>query len=122
VSNWVQETVATHIYNATCKPDKPLHEWYDALKERAGTDNLEDLRRALERYNTAIKLLIRKPKDGLAWLSSWDTAIGEAQEGKVQGTENSQMWWLQFEAAIRNAGYESWCEAGDVYPTCIYTL
>jgi hypothetical protein len=24
VSNWVQKTVATHIYNATCKPDKQL--------------------------------------------------------------------------------------------------
>jgi hypothetical protein len=47
----------------------------------------------------------------LGWLSSWETAIGEAQEAKVPGTESSQMWWLQFEAAIRNAGYESWCEA-----------
>jgi hypothetical protein len=111
VSNWVQKTVATHIYNATCKHDKQLHQWYDALKERAGTDNLEDLRRALERYNTAIRVLIRKPKDALSWLSSWETAIGEAQEAKVPGTENSQMWWLQFEAAIRGAGYESWCEA-----------
>jgi hypothetical protein len=111
ISNWVQKTVATHIYNATCKHDKKLHEWYASLKERAGTDDLEDLRRALECYNNAIKPLSRKPKDMATWLSSWETAIGEAQEAKVPGTDNSQMWWLQFEATIRNAGYDSWCEA-----------
>ena len=111
VSNWIQKTVASHIYNATCKHNKKLHEWYAALKARAGTDDLEDLRRALERYNTAIKILNRKPKDMLGWLSSWETAIGEAQDANVPGTNTSRMWWLQFEAAIRNAGYESWCEA-----------
>ncbi|KAK4117969.1 hypothetical protein N657DRAFT_556059, partial [Parathielavia appendiculata] len=42
VSNWVQKTVASHIYNATCKHDRKLHEWYAALKERAGTDTLAD--------------------------------------------------------------------------------
>jgi hypothetical protein len=47
----------------------------------------------------------------LGWLSNWETAIGEAQDANVPGTNTSQMWWLQFEAAIRSAGYESWCEA-----------
>ncbi|KAL2145193.1 hypothetical protein VTI28DRAFT_7702 [Corynascus sepedonium] len=113
VRNWIQKTVATHIYNATCKHEKKLYGWYQALKERAGTNGLQDLRQALERYNNAINILNRKPRDMMGWLSNWETAISEAQEANVPSTSISDMW-LQFKAAIRNAGYETWCETYSV--------
>jgi hypothetical protein len=89
VSNWVQKTVATHIYNATCKHDKQLHQWYDALKERAGTDNLEDLRRALERYNTAIRVLIRKPSMALPSARGGPSRNSSQQYATVRNSRTS---------------------------------
>ncbi|KAK4249158.1 hypothetical protein C7999DRAFT_30371 [Corynascus novoguineensis] len=62
IRNWIQKSVDTHIYNISCKYGKKLHEWYAALKGRTGTDDIEDRRRALERYNSAIEILNRRQK------------------------------------------------------------
>lgn len=46
-----------------------------------------------------------------AWLTNWDTAFQKAKKANYPATTNSKLWWLQFERAVKNAGYESWCEA-----------
>lgn len=103
--------VAPSIYTAACKPGKGLHEWYDALKERAGVDKAQETYQAIDHYNAAVKPLTRKPKDMHAWLLNWQTAIEEAQGAELPGATTSRTWWPQFAAAVRNAGYQSWCES-----------
>jgi hypothetical protein len=108
---WIRQTVASQLYDTTCKADKTIDQWYEALKERAGSDDREELQQAMKQYNAAITPLARKPKDMLGWLARWETALLGAQEANLPGSSSSQLWWLQFEAAVKGAGYESWCES-----------
>ncbi len=64
---WVRQTVARQLYTTACKANKTLDQWYEALKERAGTDDREELHRALNKYNAAIKPLAKKPRDMLVY-------------------------------------------------------
>jgi hypothetical protein len=107
---WLQKTVSANLYDTCCKSGQRLDEWYAALKTRAGTSDRENKTHATELYEAAIKPLSRKPKDMLAWLSSWEAALLQAQEAKVFGTNGSQDWWLHFSKAIRAAGYETWSQ------------
>ncbi|KAL2192211.1 hypothetical protein P885DRAFT_82426 [Corynascus similis CBS 632.67] len=111
LSAWIRKTVASHIYDTTCDADDTLDKWYIALKERVGSHDNEELERAMVRYEAATKPLNRKPKDMAAWLTNWDTAFQKAKKANYPATTNSKLWWLQFERAVKNAGYESWCEA-----------
>ena len=61
-------------------------------------------------YNTAIKPLTKKPKDMPSQLATWETALLAAQEANLPGSSSLQLQQLQFETAVRSAGYESWCE------------
>lgn len=111
VSTWLRQHVAPGVYTAACKPGKKLHEWYAALKERAGVDKVEETRQAVKNYNAAIKPLSRKPKDMHAWLQNWQAALEEAQEANLPGAKDSATWWPQFAAAVEGTGYDSWCES-----------
>ncbi|KAK4244947.1 hypothetical protein C7999DRAFT_16841, partial [Corynascus novoguineensis] len=53
ITAWISKTVDDDIYSATCTPGKTLDVWYANLKERARTNELEERRRALERYYAA---------------------------------------------------------------------
>lgn len=103
--------VAPTIYTAACKPGQKLHEWYDALKERAGVDKGQERQQAINKYNAATKPLTRKPKDMHAWLLNWQTAVEEAKEANLPGAIDSGTWWPIFATAVKNAGYQSWCES-----------
>ncbi|KAK4125438.1 hypothetical protein N657DRAFT_567578 [Parathielavia appendiculata] len=46
--SWTTKTVAASLFDTTCNPEKKIHEWYAALKERVGTNDLQELRRAIE--------------------------------------------------------------------------
>jgi len=111
IAAWISKTVDDDIYAATCTPGKTLDVWYAHLKERAGTNELEERRRALERYYAAVKPLTRKPKDILVWLATWETALNEAIQAEVPGIKDSSLWWSQFQTAIKSIGYDTWSTA-----------
>jgi hypothetical protein len=109
--SWITKTVAANLFDATCDPEKKIHEWYAALKERVGTNDLQELRRATEEWETANKTLSRKPKDMLSWLKGWELAFMKAQKAKVPGTNDSKIWWLKFDNTVRGFGYDGWCDS-----------
>lgn len=109
--SWITKTVAANLFDTTCDPEQKIHEWYAALKERVGTNDLQELRRAMEEWETANKTLSRRPKDMLRWLKSWELALLKAQKAKVPGKNDSKIWWLEFDNTVRGFGYDGWCDS-----------
>ncbi|KAK3309880.1 uncharacterized protein B0T15DRAFT_488584 [Chaetomium strumarium] len=103
--SWITKTVAANLFDTTCDPEKRIHEWYAALKERGGTNDLQEFRRAMEEWETANKTLSRKPKDMLSWLRGWELALLKAQKAKVPGTNDS------IDNTVRGFGYDGWCDS-----------
>ncbi|EAQ89404.1 predicted protein [Chaetomium globosum CBS 148.51] len=45
---WIRQTVAPQLYDTTCKADKTIDLWYATLKERAGSDDREELQQSMK--------------------------------------------------------------------------
>lgn len=108
LTDWISKTVDDGIYDDNCTPGETLDVWYANLKDRAGTDELEERRQALDRYYAAVKPLTRKPRDILAWLANWEKALNEVIRAGVPGTKESSLWWPQFQTALQSVGYDTW--------------
>ncbi|KAK4249137.1 hypothetical protein C7999DRAFT_30350 [Corynascus novoguineensis] len=109
--SWISKTVDAGLYDATYDPEKKLHQWYMKLKKCAGTNEVQEMCRAIGDWKTATEGLTLKPEDMLSWLRSWELALLKAQKANVPGTNDSKIWWIDFEYVVRDIGYEGWCES-----------
>ncbi|KAL1996476.1 hypothetical protein VTN49DRAFT_8076 [Thermomyces lanuginosus] len=87
---WVRETVEPSLYDLTCKSEHDIHVWYENLKERAGIKKTEEARQAKQQYEQAVKPLRHRPRDMLAWIRIWESALLKAQDTGIPGLQESQ--------------------------------
>ena len=97
---WVQDTVALQFRKTCCKPTGTLREWYSKLRDRLGLDDTLAKNLVLESYKDAVRPLVRPPKDFLAWLTNWRSAIDEALDKGLAEAIYPVFWYQSFTEAI----------------------
>ena len=58
-------------------PTGSLYDWYKKLKEYVSAGDLMDERTVREKYQAAVEVLRKPPKDWNAWLNAWEEAMSE---------------------------------------------
>ena len=111
LKDWIGETVKLHLLETACQPEDSLETWYTGLRTQVGATRTQIYTLARTKYQTAIKLLLRPPRDMMSWLSDWEEAVSQAIAAKLPSIQHSQDWWLDFNDAINKVGYDAWCQA-----------
>ena len=78
------------------EPLEPITRWYSALKQQAGINDDEAIRRARETYRLATTPLQRAPRDLIQWSESWEHAILDTQRKGVFEALNTKCWVSDF--------------------------
>lgn len=96
---FIQQTVANHLQNTCCLPNKTPREWITSLKLAVGVDDRYEKERARDRYLAALKQM-RSINLWETWLAEYDQAATEAETYLVAEVTQLDAVTKDFLAAI----------------------
>ncbi|KAK9370781.1 hypothetical protein V1509DRAFT_637756 [Lipomyces kononenkoae] len=109
---WVMDTVPQHYLESACEPVETIAQWYSNLKEQCGQTEQATKSRAREEYRTAIKPLMKPPKDFEAWVNKWEHSMSHAKQKGVADATDTHVWFEDLSIALKEMpGLDSWVTA-----------
>ena len=83
------------------KPDNSLRVWYKNLRDKVKPNVLQEYKTVWEKYNRAIKVLVKSPKDPRAWLRNWTVAVKKAVIHGIITANKPWTWIISFIKIIK---------------------
>ena len=78
-----------------------LRVWYKNLRERVKPNVMQKHKAVWDKYNRAIKVLVRPPKDPRAWLRNWTVAVRKAAAHGIVIINKPWTWMIPFIKIIK---------------------
>ena len=101
VREWIMKTASEHLKTIACNPEKSLREWYLALETAVGADKAFSKQKLRDRYERAVAVLIRTPKDLTAWITEWEHTMEKMSRKDLPEAKDSSQWFTRIQRASR---------------------
>ena len=101
VREWIMKTASEHLKTVACNPAKSLREWYCALETAVGADKAFSKQKLRDRYERAVAVLTRTPKDLTAWITEWEHTMEKMSRKDLPEAKDSSQWFTRIQRASR---------------------
>jgi hypothetical protein len=109
LKEWIRNHIAYTYLQTCCLPSESLATWHEKLCEEFRATTAESKYTAREAYREATKPLARSPKDWLAWIALWETAMSSAVYASVAQALDPVSWFADFIRAVIKPA-ETWAQ------------
>lgn len=101
LTSWVRKTVNKSTRNLCCDSDQELRTWIVNLQQTMQKPKAQRLVDAHRRYQKAVAVIYKPPRNLETWLQEWVNAMGEAKAEELPIVSTAWGWSSDFFQALQ---------------------